>query len=144
MVSKTAPILGELVAVGTGERASILTMSITCVHRKVVLVHKLPVTFQAHILLSLHPCPDTCKTENTCLLTRAYGFGIFNATVTRSLPHYSTFLLKFILILSSNLCLGLPKSLFLIGLTKFNLWLTAPKGALPVDQTSATGWQMAV
>ena len=27
---------------------------------------------------------------------------------------------------------------------KLNLWLTAPKGATPVNQTSATNWQMAV
>ena len=26
---------------------------------------------------------------------------------------------------------------------KLNLWLTAPKGAAPVNLTSATGWQMA-
>ena len=25
---------------------------------------------------------------------------------------------------------------------KLNLWLTAPKGATPVNQTSATDWQM--
>ena len=29
-------------------------------------------------------------------------------------------------------------------LNKKNLWLTAPKGATPVNQTSATDWQMAV
>jgi hypothetical protein len=27
---------------------------------------------------------------------------------------------------------------------KLNLWLTAPKGATPVNYTSATDWQMAV
>ena len=27
---------------------------------------------------------------------------------------------------------------------KLNLWLTAPKGATPVNQTSATDWQIAV
>ena len=27
---------------------------------------------------------------------------------------------------------------------KINLWLTAPKGATPVNWTSATDWQMAV
>jgi len=27
---------------------------------------------------------------------------------------------------------------------KLNLWLTAPKGATPVKQTSATDWQIAV
>ena len=27
---------------------------------------------------------------------------------------------------------------------KLNLWFTAPKGAKPVNQTSATDWQMAV
>ena len=26
---------------------------------------------------------------------------------------------------------------------KLNLWLTAPKGATPVNETSATDWQMA-
>ena len=29
-------------------------------------------------------------------------------------------------------------------LVKLNLWLTAPKGATPVNYTSATDWQMAV
>ena len=29
-------------------------------------------------------------------------------------------------------------------LLKLNLWLTTPKGAAPVNQTSATDWQMAV
>ena len=29
-------------------------------------------------------------------------------------------------------------------LKNLNLWLTAPKGATPVNQTSATDWQMAV
>ena len=27
---------------------------------------------------------------------------------------------------------------------KLNLWLTAPEGATPANQTSATGWEMAV
>ena len=27
---------------------------------------------------------------------------------------------------------------------KLNLWLTAPKGATPVNQTSATDWQITV
>ena len=29
-------------------------------------------------------------------------------------------------------------------LKKINLWVTAPKGATPVNETSATDWQMAV
>ena len=30
------------------------------------------------------------------------------------------------------------------GLSKLNMWLTTPKGATPVNYTSATDWQMAV
>ena len=42
--------------------------------------------------------------------------------------------LRYILILSSHLLLGLTKGLFHIGLLKkLNLWLTAPKGATSVN-----------
>ena len=41
-----------------------------------------------------------------------------------------------------------PKTIFfklsmLKIILKLNLWLTAPKGVTPVNQTSATDWQMA-
>ena len=32
---------------------------------------------------------------------------------------------------------------FIVYLKKLTMWLTAPKGAIPVNQTSATHWQMA-
>jgi hypothetical protein len=47
MITETAPVLRELIAVGTTERPTVLSMGISHMYTKIVFVHKLTITLRA-------------------------------------------------------------------------------------------------
>jgi hypothetical protein len=61
MITKTAFVLRELIAVWTAEWATVLPMSISHMDSQVTIVHKLTITLEARKF----PCP-ACGRNNIC------------------------------------------------------------------------------
>jgi hypothetical protein len=67
MVTETASVLRQLIAVGATERPTVLSMGISHMYTQVVFVYKLTITLRASKFYSFCPCSFTCG-NNTIML----------------------------------------------------------------------------